>query len=84
MENKGKGPDELLALFERAYDVNNPPDTKFVAEWLRTSMADLLRWSAEQMPHEYGKEHDYDDGRSDGIIDCKATLLRLADEICPK
>ena len=87
MENKAKGPEELLAEWEERrplyYDNN-----KLESDRARfcSVMVDLLRWAVTQMP-----PHciDYDNKQGDAyeafntaIDDCKATLLRLADEIC--
>ncbi len=48
MENKGKGPEKILAGFEKAYApfIALPPHVK---PFLMSSMANLLRWSAGQM-----------------------------------
>lgn len=105
MENKGKGPEELLAEYDTIVNrIVSDTETGLAVfkadqhDWLRSSMADLLRWSAEQMPEKQRTQHGDDcshwENKCDvvegsityntAIDDCKATLLRLADEICPK
>lgn len=101
MENQGKSPEMLLTEFKAKYVSStyfSGGDVYFVGEqnaeemtdWLLSSLSDLLRWSAEQMPNSDTRcPHartmcDSSMSASSAIDDCKATLLRLADEICPK
>lgn len=90
MENQGKSPEAILEDFDyrlTKYFEQYDKDSRIAREgkyWLLSSLSDLLRWSAEQMPEKKGAVCHECDGYDNAIDDCKATLLRLADEICKK